>query len=155
MGRPFQFCSMYTYNPLHTRMNTTLYYIGIKRPEYGVHCLGSNPTLFNHLERKREPTPVFLPGEFHGQRSLAGHSSWSHRVRHDWVTNTYSRYFGEQETKMQWDTLIDRWATLFLHLKFWELVSFLLLTSLPPHRLYLISFQSLFFLLKSKFNQYL
>ena len=79
MGRPFQFCSMYTYNPLHTRMNTTLYYIGIKRPEYGVHCLGSNPTLFNHLERKREPTPVFLPGEFHGQRSLAGHSSWGHK----------------------------------------------------------------------------
>ena len=22
------------------------------------------------------PTPVFLPGEFHGQRSLAGHSPW-------------------------------------------------------------------------------
>ena len=79
MGRPFQFCSMYTYNPLHTRMNTTLYYIGIKRPEYGVHCLGSNPTLFNHLERKREPTPVFLPGEFYGQRSLTGHSSWGHK----------------------------------------------------------------------------
>ena len=28
--------------------------------------------------RKRawQPTPVFLPGEFHGQRSLAGHSLW-------------------------------------------------------------------------------
>jgi len=23
------------------------------------------------------PTPVFLPGEFHGQRSLAGYSPWS------------------------------------------------------------------------------
>ena len=22
------------------------------------------------------PTPVFLPGEFHGQRSLAGYSQW-------------------------------------------------------------------------------
>ena len=22
------------------------------------------------------PTPVFLPGEFHGQRSLVGYSSW-------------------------------------------------------------------------------
>ena len=31
------------------------------------------------------PTPVFLPEEFHGQRSLAGYSPyiWSHRVRHD------------------------------------------------------------------------
>ena len=26
--------------------------------------------------RKRLPTPVFLPGKFHGQRTLAGHSSW-------------------------------------------------------------------------------
>ena len=28
-------------------------------------------------------TPLFLPGEFHGQRSLAGYSPWSHRVRRD------------------------------------------------------------------------
>ena len=25
------------------------------------------------------PTPVFLPGEFHGQRSLVGYSSWGSR----------------------------------------------------------------------------
>ena len=25
------------------------------------------------------PTPVFLPEELHGQRSLTGYSSWSHR----------------------------------------------------------------------------
>ena len=25
--------------------------------------------------RERLPTPVFLPGEFHGQKSLAGYSS--------------------------------------------------------------------------------
>ena len=24
------------------------------------------------------PTPVFLPGEFHGQRSLVGYSPWNH-----------------------------------------------------------------------------
>ena len=28
--------------------------------------------------RKWQPTPEFLPGEFHGQRSLAGYSPWSH-----------------------------------------------------------------------------
>ena len=33
--------------------------------------------------RKWPPTPVFLPGKFHGQRSLAGCSPWSHRVGHD------------------------------------------------------------------------
>ena len=26
--------------------------------------------------RKRQPTPVFFPGEFLGQRSLTGYSSW-------------------------------------------------------------------------------
>ena len=26
--------------------------------------------------RKWQPTPVFLPGEYHGQRSLAGYSPW-------------------------------------------------------------------------------
>ena len=26
--------------------------------------------------RKRQPTPLFLPGKFHGQRSLAGYSPW-------------------------------------------------------------------------------
>ena len=29
--------------------------------------------------RKWQPTPVFLPGESHGQRSLEGYSSWGHK----------------------------------------------------------------------------
>ena len=29
--------------------------------------------------RKWQPTPVFLPGEFHGQRSLVGYSPWSRK----------------------------------------------------------------------------
>ena len=41
-------------------------------------------------KRKWQSTPAFLPGEFHGQRSLMGHSSWNHRVGHDWVTNTFT-----------------------------------------------------------------
>ena len=32
-----------------------------------------------HWRRKWQPTPVFLPGEFHGQRSLAGYSPWRHK----------------------------------------------------------------------------
>ena len=39
------------------------------------------------LEKEIQFTPVFLPGEFHGQRNLAGYSSWGCRVGHDWVTN--------------------------------------------------------------------
>ena len=39
--------------------------------------------------RKWQPTPVFLPGESHGQRSLVGGGpkKGSQRVRHDWETN--------------------------------------------------------------------
>ena len=29
--------------------------------------------------REWQPTPVFLPGEAHGQRSLAGYSPWDHK----------------------------------------------------------------------------
>ena len=29
--------------------------------------------------RKWQPTPVFLPGESHGQRSLAGYSPWGYK----------------------------------------------------------------------------
>ena len=32
-------------------------------------------------KRKWQPTPVFLPGESHGQRSLADYSPWSHKKR--------------------------------------------------------------------------
>ena len=31
---------------------------------------------FMHWRRKWQPTPVFLPGEFHGRRSLVGCRLW-------------------------------------------------------------------------------
>ena len=35
------------------------------------------------LEQEMEPTPVSLPGKFHGQKNLVSYSSWAHkRVRH-------------------------------------------------------------------------
>ena len=36
--------------------------------------------------RKWPPTPVFLPGESHGQRSLVGCRPWGHRVGHNGAT---------------------------------------------------------------------
>ena len=40
------------------------------------------------------PTPVLLPGEFHGQRSLVGYSPWGHKeVRQNWVTISLSLHF--------------------------------------------------------------
>ena len=35
------------------------------------------------LEKEMTTTPVFLPGESHGQKSLAGYRPWGRRVRHD------------------------------------------------------------------------
>ena len=29
--------------------------------------------------REWQPSPIFLPGEFHGQRSLAGYSTWGYK----------------------------------------------------------------------------
>ena len=38
--------------------------------------------------REWQPTPVFLPGEFRGQRNLEGYSPWGCKESDDWVTNT-------------------------------------------------------------------
>ena len=43
-------------------------------PALQVDSLPSEP-----LSRKWLPTPIFLPGEFHGQEILVGHSPWSHK----------------------------------------------------------------------------
>ena len=43
------------------------------------------------LEKGMATPPIFLPGEFHGQRNLVGYSSWNLKtVGHNWVTNTFS-----------------------------------------------------------------
>ena len=41
---------------------------------------------------KWQPTPVFLPGKSHGQRSLAGCSLWGHRVGHGLATEQQQSY---------------------------------------------------------------
>ena len=42
--------------------------------------LGPTPGIKKILwSRKWQPTPVFLPGESHGQRSLVGYSPWGHK----------------------------------------------------------------------------
>ena len=40
---------------------------------------GLTPGSEDSLEKEWLPTPVFLPGEFHGQRSLAGYSPWGRK----------------------------------------------------------------------------
>ena len=48
--------------------------------------MGSIPLLGRSWRREWQPTPVFLSGESHGQRSLAGYGPWGRRVGHNWAT---------------------------------------------------------------------
>ena len=50
------------------------------------------------------PTPVFLPGESHGQRSQGGYTLWGHkRVRHSLTPNTKCYYHKRRKEKSQSD----------------------------------------------------
>ena len=42
-------------------------------------ALVQSPDWEDPLDEAWQPTPVFLPGESHGQRILAGYSLWGHR----------------------------------------------------------------------------
>ena len=48
--------------------------------------------------REWQPTPVLLPGEFHGQGSLGGYSPWGCRVRHSGVTHIHTSLTAESPT---------------------------------------------------------
>ena len=51
----------------------------LSREESACQCrrLGFDPWVGKiSLRRKEQPTPVFLPGEFHGHKSLVGYSPW-------------------------------------------------------------------------------
>ena len=44
-----------------------------------VRDMGSVPGWEDPWRRKRQSTPVLLPGKSHGQRSLVGYSPWGHK----------------------------------------------------------------------------
>ena len=57
--------------------------------------------------RKRQPTPVFLPGKSHGQRRLVGCSSWGHkeldRMSMHTHTHTHTHTNTHTSTYISWD----------------------------------------------------
>ena len=62
-------------------------------------------------KRERLPTPVFLPGGFHGERSLVGYSPWGHkeldtteRLTH---THTYTHSVSKALSTNGWSSLWD------------------------------------------------
>ena len=57
--------------------------------------------------RKWQPPPVFLPGEFHGQRSLTGYSLWFFK-NSTWLTNTHSNMYMQFLRKLQFSFLLGK-----------------------------------------------
>ena len=52
-----------------------------KASAYNARRPGFNPWVGKISQRRKWlPTPVFLPGKSHGQRSLVGYSPWGHKV---------------------------------------------------------------------------
>ena len=49
--------------------------------------------------RQWQPTPVVLPGEFHGQSSLAGYSPWGLKKLDVTEQLTLSLFFSEKESR--------------------------------------------------------
>ena len=74
--------------------------------------------------RPWQPSPVFLPGEFHGQRSLAGYSPRGCRVRHDWATNTHTNDLKLRKTrKHSWyKNYIHKWMKCWCTKYLWRCV---------------------------------
>ena len=74
--------------------------------EYACQCKrylrhGFNPWVRKiSWSRQWQPTPVFLPGKFHGQRSLTGFGPWSCRVGPDWATEHTLTRGGDSQIKV-------------------------------------------------------
>ena len=62
-----------------------------RRPRFNS-CMGKIP-----WRRRWPPTPVFLPGEFHGQRSLTGYSPWG---RKEWDKTEQLTHFHSNKNLM-------------------------------------------------------
>ena len=58
-----------------------VFFLHTKRFSSSLLTLAGCTRIYPVLTLRREwlPTPVFLPGESHGQRSLAGYSPWGHK----------------------------------------------------------------------------
>jgi len=51
------------------------------------------------LEREWSPTPVFWPGEYHGQRNLVGYSPWGRKESDpiEWLSHTHTHTYMHNE----------------------------------------------------------
>ena len=70
----------------------------VKKPPANAGDSGSTPGSGRPPRRKWQPSPVFLPGNCHGRRSLAGYSPWG-RKELDTTEHTPRRHLPDPGTK--------------------------------------------------------
>ena len=52
--------------------------------------------------RAWQPTPIFLPGESHRQKSLESYSPKGSRVRHNWSNSAHTKYYEGKVSNFCW-----------------------------------------------------
>ena len=74
--------------------------------------------------REWQPTPVFLPREFHGQRTLAGNSPQAHKESDttEQLTHTYTKTYDTTLVRAWGNVLSHRWREDRLVQFFWGVV---------------------------------
>ena len=88
----------------------TLVVKNLPADEKDVRNTGSIPVWEVPWRTAWQPSPVFLPGESHGWRSLAGYSPWGHkRARHDLVTEQQKK---KKSALIVITTLTDNYCVL-------------------------------------------
>ena len=87
-------------------------------------CLKCRRSKFNLSVRKIlwrgkwQPTPVFLPGKSHGQRSLVGYDSWGHkRVGHNLATKQQLLEMAWSELSLRFQVWVIWWMLKSLSFK--------------------------------------
>ena len=74
-------------------------------------------------KREWQPTPVFLPGEFHGQRSLVDYSAWSLKEVDTTEWLTLPTFLGLERKKNPlgiWANFPLNKGKLYHHYTFWQ-----------------------------------
>ena len=69
-----------------------------------------------YWRKKWQPIPVFLPGKFHGQKSLVGYSPWGDKEP-DTTEHTHTHIYIDQERKILQLSHNDSYALMILYLK--------------------------------------
>ena len=59
--------------------------------------------------RAWQPTPAFLPGESHGQRSLNGYSLWGHKEPNTTEVTKHSHTQADDRGRHMWEGCRERW----------------------------------------------